>query len=348
MGLPYRAITILPNLASWDKRITLFYDLEVSPITYDFCWAVAGAELMRRQIGGTGIDIIIVPGRHAGLRQETYDYEAVVDRSARLWRIDNILTPLARSAPTVESLTICSSRHEAAMIRARARHISPQGYWPAFPKAHATADIMRYDGLPGNSIPQPFHATAKAKDYVRAWLQRHGAAERHIIVITLRQYAFGSDRNSNLSAWAAFAAKQDTARILTVFVPDTEAALAPPPEGMKNLLWFPEGAHNLFLRHALYELADLNMMINNGPFGLCVFDEKCRYLAYKMLTESVTQTTSQQMLHHGFKLNETPQFQNRFQRWIWHDDTLEVIEREFEEIWPEILSAPRPWNDHDG
>ena len=80
IGLPARLFTN-------DGTLHLFYDLAVSPITFDFAWALTLAEHERIKRRLRRIHVVIVPGWDEGLRDEGPEYEDKVDREAYCpWR----------------------------------------------------------------------------------------------------------------------------------------------------------------------------------------------------------------------------------------------------------------------
>ncbi|MEX0828274.1 MAG: hypothetical protein WD005_04915, partial [Haliea sp.] len=181
--------------------------------------------------------------------------------------------------------------------------------------------------------------------YVDQWRDANRFGSRKLIVITLRDYQYMPERNSNIDAWARFAGTLNTTEFAVVFVPDTETAMDPVPAALSDFHFVSEAAWNLGIRMALYEAAYLNLMVNNGPHGLCMFNERCRYIMFKILTESAPQTTREYMTFLGFEIGKSPPFSTRFQRWVWEEDTLPVIEREFAAMRTEIEkheSCPEP------
>jgi hypothetical protein len=92
---------------------------------------------------------------------------------------------------------------------------------------------------------------------------------------------------------------------------------------------FAEAAWNVGLRMALYEASYLCLGVNNGPMALCWLSTSIRYLTFKMLTPSVPQSSESFLRLRGFAPDGSLSFAGPFQRWVWEDDNLEVIEREF-------------------
>ncbi len=96
---------------------------------------------------------------------------------------------------------------------------------------------------------------------------------------------------------------------------------------------FEAACWNMGLRAALYELAYLNLGVNNGPMSLCWLNAHTRYITFKMIVKEQSAATLENMLKIGFRLNQTPPFANQFQRWVWKDDEEEIISREFDSMY---------------
>lgn len=308
--------------------IYVFYDLQVSPITFDICWPLATAELLRRERGLRDIHFVFVPGLDNGLRTESPDYEFIVDHPARRWRMAQILIPMLQFLPTVTGFTVCKSRASATFLKVlHYGHVYPDSYWPRLPIAHKPSYLLDA-ARNGRAVSLPLRAPENALRYIDQWLGPE-PDRRKTIVVTLREYAFMPQRNSNIVAWAEFARRLDPEVYRVVFVPDTEVSMNEPPDILRSFEFLKEAAWNLGIRMALYESAYLNLMVNNGPHLMCMFNERCRYVMFKILTESAPQTTREYMEFLGFDIGQSPPFSTRFQKWVWEDDRLEIVEAEF-------------------
>lgn len=317
-----------------------FYDLGVAPVTFDFLWFLVGADLERRRRALNGIRIIIVPGPNRGLRQERLDYERVIGLEERRARVSNVLLPACRLLPSVVGITVAPSRAVAdSLVISAGGQVFPADYEPGLPY-YPRADICLAAARHGEQPIGALCATRYDGDAVRHWLEAHDCRLR-VVTITLRSYAYMPARNSNHGAWLAFAKHLDRTRFSPVFVPDTSQTLDGLPEEFRAFPVFSEAAWNLGLRMALYEQAYLNLGVNNGPMGLCWLNERTRYLTFKMLTESVPQTTAAYVASHGFELGASLPFATPYQRWVWEDDDLPVIEREFAAMVRKIEHAPQ-------
>ena len=330
---PVRSVRRLIGTAAPVAKDTLyaFYDLKVEPITFDVGWFLTGAELERRRLGLERVHVVIVPGSDDGLRKENPSYEAVVDREARCWRIHNILIETVGLLPSCAGLTLAGTRHEAATIRAAAgERIYPRTYEPALPVAHHPNDSL-FPARVGTRPIGVLRAGPQGLRYINQWLATY-AGDRRVVTITLRDYEYNPARNSNVAAWAKFARGLDLRVWFPVFVLDTERTLEGVPKALQDCVVFREVSWNVGLRMAMYERAWLNLGVNNGPMALCWLNERTRYITFKMVTPSVSQTTVAFNRSRGFEPNQSLPFATSFQRWVWEDDSLDVIEREFQQM----------------
>lgn len=327
-------IRILSHVLKRDVPINLdilyaFYDLKVEPITFDIVWFLAAADLERRRQRLGRLCVIIVPGPEEGLRSEDPRYEIVVDGAARRWRIHNVLLAIPSLLPSCTGFTLAGSREEAAALRAGAgSRVYPKTYEPALPVAHHPNDFL----LPAQAGVWPIgvlRASVQALRYIDRWISLR-AAGRRLVVITLREYAYNSARNSNFPEWREFARRLDPTIWWPVFVLDIEEALEDISIKFSGCEIFREATWNVALRMALYERAWLNLGVNNGPMALCWLNDRTRYITFKMVTMSVPQTGIAFMRSRGFEPNQSLPSATAFQKWVWEDDTLQVIEREFQ------------------
>jgi hypothetical protein len=316
-----------------------FYDLKVAPVTFDFLWFLAAANLERRRRGLNSVHVVIVPGPHNGVREETDDYNAIVDAQTRHARIYNILVQACRVLPSCSGLTLAGSRREAAFLRSVvARHVLPADYepmLPVFPGPHSCLDAARA----GETGIACLRAPAEELRAIDAWAKAH-VGSRRMVVITLRRYGFMPARNSNMPAWIAFARSLDASRYCPVFIPDTNDTIAGLPIELRDFTVFSEAAWNIALRMALYERAFVNLGINTGPMGLAWLNERVRYATLKIETAEVPQASLGFIQSFGFEAGKSLPFATVLQEWVWEDDTQECITRTFERLTGRIEACP--------
>jgi hypothetical protein len=337
----YRAVRAIAGSAAQRRRprgsqpqsdiLFAFYDLGVAPITFDFLWFLAGAELERQRRAQASVHAVIVPGPRDGLRKENPELERLLDPVARRARIASMLVPACALLPTLSGVTVASNReHAAALVEAAAGAVFPARYEPALPRYPGPQQPLRAARETGARIGV-LRAAAADLRAVDAWLAAHGC-DRRVVTITLRAYPYVPARNSNVAAWAAFAKSRQSAGYSVVVVPDTEQCFAGVPPDFAGLPVFYEAAVAVGLRMALYERAYLNLGVNNGPMGLCWLNERTRYITFKILNDAVPHTRAEYMEFLGFETGRSLPFASPWQRWVWDEDELPVIEAAFEEM----------------
>jgi hypothetical protein len=329
---PINFIALLKAKGNTKDCLYFFYDFEVEPITYDFAWALCIANAKREELGLTHLQVVFVPGFEQGLRKESSVYEQIVNQDARRWRIYSILLPIIKLLPCSPSILFCTSRDEARLIKEQqAQYVYPEKYNVTFPVPYTPTEIIDY-----HQTLLSLQADKQALDYVAHWLSKH-AGNRKIIVITLRQYGYIPERNSNVAAWLQFAETLNKNDFFVVFVPDTEQALE--TNNLGDFPFFHPACWNLHMRCALYELAFLNLGINTGPMSLCWLNSRCRYLSFKTWLPNVALAPLEALLDRGFVPGENPRFTKLFQKWIWDTDDFDVIVREFWLMYHSIIAT---------
>ena len=336
-----RRLILLDGNLNVQRSGTLFaiYDLDVYPISYDILWFLVWADLERERKGLNRLQCVFVPIGDQEKREFPPGYDAVVDRISREWRFRNICLPAADLLSSSRGVTVCESKEQLGALRLMMAHQIPDEapMEPALPLPtiyrQATESLARKTGTWG------LRASEQGKRYVRDWLAplTHG---RRSVVITLRQYDVDAPRNSNRAEWARFARWLDPARYCPIVVPDTDKAFEPHTE-FEGVSMFREAAWSIPLRAALYEVAWLNMFVNCGPGSLCILNSACRYLFFKVKVEEVQLASAKTLKFMGFAEGRTPAFATPFQRWVWEDDRLEVLQREFGEMAARIDDAER-------
>jgi hypothetical protein len=318
-----------------------FYDLKVAPVTFDFLWFLAGADLQRRRSKLSSIHVVIVPGPHNGVRRERDDYNAVVDAQTRQARIHSILVQACRVLPSCSGLTVAGSRREAAFLRSVvARHVFPADYepiLPIFPGPQSCLEAAR-NGEPNIAC---LRAPMEELRVVDAWAKTH-VGSRRVVTITLRRYSYMPARNSNLPAWVAFARGLDASQYSPVFVPDTNDTVEGLPTELRDFVVFPEAAWCIPLRMALYERAFINLGVNNGPMGLAWLNARACYATLKIETAEVPQSSLGFIRSFGFDLGKSLPFATPLQEWVWEDDTEETIAKAFRRMTARIDASCRP------
>lgn len=303
-----------------------FYDLSTSAVTFDIVAFLVQAELARKKAGYASLHVVIVPGPNEGFSMK----KVALSTEDKQWRLRNILVPCCWLIPSCQRVTVCTSREEAMAFQVSlVKNSFPKQYSLRAPwKAYSISRLI--EASTKDVIPS-IQATPSAIRFVSDWIQAH-AGERKVITITLRECSYERDRNSNLKDWGTFARKLDQSVYFPVVIRDIETTLYPLPPDLNGLTVFPEVVWNIELRAALYELSYLNMMVNNGPAILCTLNTRTRYLMFKMITPSGRATREEDFRRLGLEPGSQLRWATPFQRWVWEDDRLEVIQQAFREM----------------
>jgi tetratricopeptide (TPR) repeat protein len=318
-------VQILDHAKEGTLGLTAFYDLSVSPTGFDFAVFLTLAELARRRIGQRHFRVVFVPAEGTGFwSNENYDDQY------KTWRLYHLLVPLTTLFPTCSGITVCGTRDGAEPILRFATLIFPDGYSLENPRSEAyqwfelIAAAACGEQLPGWRIPP----TADA--FVDQWLAPR-ARDRRVVTITLREARYHTEQNSNLKAWAGFARSLDTAIFFPVFIRDTERALEPVPEEIRNFEVFEAAAFNVALRAALYLKSFLNLMAATGPMTLAWLNRDCRVLVFKFLNFRDYRGSPTSIRGLGFEPGCQPSFFSPGQRIVWLDDEGQAIKQAFAE-----------------
>lgn len=279
--------------------LTAFYDLALSPPTFDFVAFLVAAERRRIELGEESLRVILVPGPDHGFRRDQLPPR---DPAVRLGMLNRIVQPLCALLPTCEGVWL---RERAA--------VDLDG--PVFPDHADTGPRAHYglNVLVANAAAGCFPLVAR----------RPAVLPPRSITITLREAPYHAARNSNRTAWLAAAEALRAQGWNPVFVPDTFG----PPLPM-GIAVDPVAAVDLTRRANLYAGAALNLFVNNGPAWMATFMAGVPMIMLKMLEESCPATTRAHFA--GAGLPEGAQL-GRPGHWIeWADDTVEAILRAIE------------------
>lgn len=320
-----------------DSSLTAYYDLAVSPISFDFAVFLILAELHRRETDSDRLRVIIVPGGQDGFREDDSAY----DIDNKRWRLQNIIIPLTTLLDHEVALEICPNRNAAANLMTRHKGpVFPEGYTVAEPVADFFLSSIVAASARGKAIPS-FRAGPQALRYMSEWLG-HQAGDKKPVTITLRESDYNLNQNSNLEAWISFAGDLDLDIYCPIFVPDTAKCFAPQPEPLLSFRTCTVAAVNLQLRAALYELSWLNMMVPNGPGELCRLSDSIRYLYFKVVSGTADTTSTLLIASQGIEIGGQLPHATPFQRLIWEPDDHAAIIREFDTMARRIGDAGAP------
>jgi len=310
------------------------YDLSVSPPTYDFLSFLYSSEIERLKKNCSHIHLLIITGVENGFRRgDLQSYNRGLPSNAHIsvsnlqGRLHNIVVPCYQLLPSVQSVTYFGLRNECMVFLNQFSPLTyPENYHVSAPvSGYGWAKVIRIKDLYKYDVK--FEAPAYAHTYVESWIKQRSQGKK-VLSITLREATYSGKRNSVLVAWIRFAEEIIKKGYFPVFVRDTEKS----PESLEptftNTVTFPEASVHVAIRMALYEQAFLNLSVNGGPLECCVCNKNTPYLLFKMVTECAA-TTEEHFRRSGIEPGTQPAICGPYQKWVWKDDTYEVIMEEF-------------------
>ena len=290
------------------------YDLDCSPVSYDFAHFLASAFEAAKD---RKVHVVVCPGNNNGWR--TNDHKPITDEE-REWRLTHILVPLAKMCGM--GITLAMSRMDAAMIVRGADVFPPE--W-AFNRP-----IQGYRTKPLNECVPLWNglgmsASCRAKQFVSDWVETWLPGNGPLVTITLRE-THTPTRNSTLEAWASAANTLVNLGHRVAIIRDTEKA-GQALHGWPGMSQTCQAAAiDLDVRLALYEKATVNAGRNGGPMTL-LFMANLPYLIWGVLAQPYKDEQGRQHfvptpalmksfgLPVGEQLHHSPH-----QRFLWEED----------------------------
>lgn len=317
------------------RHLYAFYDLSVSPTSFDCATFLALAELHRLERGGAGTKVVFVPAAGSGFWER--EQITLAERRARL---ANLLVPLCALWPGIADVAVLGDRAEVVpLLREAQGFVYPAGYTPAAP---VTESFQWCDVLAarcrGVSTPT-WRAPADASETVERWISAR-AGGRRVVTISLREASYHQEQNSNIEAWGAFARGLDPARYLPVFVRDTEKARLPPPPALAPFATFPDASLDVRTRAALYAQSHLCLNSSTGPQVLLWLNPACRSMVFGLLNPANQRMAPMPLRSMGLEIGAQMFGAGINHRLVWEPDTLEVIEREFAKAEAALSASP--------
>jgi hypothetical protein len=270
------------------------YDLAFAPASWDFLNWLVLAEMEKRKRGVTApLRVGFKPGPNGGFRDDQLPWNP----KQRQHFLDTVMRPALEMFGAIEDPAAADGNTNEYLFR---------GICAA--------------SREGEEVPR-FEPPMAECQFIDAEFEALGISRP--VVITLREAAHWSHRNSNCEAWFAFAEKLKTQGIPVIFVRDTEKADEPLSA---NFMVEKAASTSVFVRAALYSRARCNLFVANGPAALCLFGT-APFLMFKPLIEGWCAGTPE-WWETRVGVNEGEQFpwSAPNQRIVWAPDTLETIE----------------------
>lgn len=302
--------------------LTVIYDLSFNPITYDFCFFLAGAELFARQHNRRQFFLWIVLRGPTCPTDEIYNQ--VVDKNSVNWRISNIIIPMMSLCPACKGYAVVPEFSDILY------DINGDITFPEYYSFNFRPKFSYYDFFLGAKKDSfsGLRATLQGINYIDKWKKSNAISDR-MVTITIRQYGYDSSRDSNIVEWVRFARLIAKEGYTPVFLPDVDTSFDI-DRRFDDLVVFKEPCWNLGLRMALYEKAYVNLFVSSGPAALAQVNMRVRYICMKMVVEESIQAIESVYRDRGLEIGlRKYEFASDYQVLSWRRDDFDNICDEF-------------------
>jgi hypothetical protein len=315
------------------KMLDIIYNLDIEPLTFDLIYSLCIAELHRITQNLDGCRFYAVHGLHDDFSRRSIR-DKLYSRPEKMWRLYNLIIPATRLVASINCSAVVDDNDALRTVLASSAAYIPQEHFlDGNKKRLGKFSQIIYAAKIGYDV-QHISAPEHAKHVMAEWISRNIGSKK-LVTITLRQSKVQPLRNSNIESWIELYRFVEKQGLSAVFICDTEAILAGDPGIPSDLVRCDNASISLELRCALYELADLNFFVGNGPGTIATFNKAASYIQCKLIVEGDTYgATSLETYTKHYKLppgTQIPNLQNPYGRFVWQTDDAEVLKEAFED-----------------
>lgn len=245
-----------------------FYDLHVSPSTYDFFTFLISAEICRTRRGYSKLVLFILKGPDNGFRKDgknrTYNHN--------LKFLQNVILPGIALLTSCKDYFFCE-RDFIFNSKFDENEIFPRGYKIEKPVSEYIGKELVASKIRGDK-PCFFKAPNYMSEMAKLNIKNH-FLQKKIITLTARELERGNPlgtRNINTETWENISEKLNSLGYQLVIIRDTDKIFSE-KKLIKNIPEIPLASMNIQFRLATYENSFLNFCKNNGPAILLLFSE---------------------------------------------------------------------------
>lgn len=298
-----------------------FYDLAVSPSSYDFFAYMQLAELHRKRYNLPNLFFVFVPGPKDGFRDDAREKPT----AQRYTMMRNVVIPSCWLLPSCKGIAWLQHEDEANLFFEKAKgHVFPRGYSPQT----SVGDYL-WNGIVAAYLrKETFTTLREPPEYQRmvsTLFPDDGV--RKLITVTIREAPYNTARNTNFQAWLLFLKTLDTSKYRIVIIPDTNNLSNDVFEGFE---YCKIASINVLFRTAIYRKAYLNMFHNNGPVYAAYFSSSSLLSIQKV---DIDEASKVDWFRHIIGIDPDELHQHAMwkknQRLVWQPDTVDVLEEAF-------------------
>lgn len=263
-----------------DKKIFLAcWDLAAAGPSFDFGFFLASADFVSQKKGYAKFQVVIIESKseNFGINSENEENN---------WRLVNIIFPLCKMYERCEGFEYIRSKKNLILkLKQKNVELYPLNYDFNHIKVFEYSDFIFEKNL--FNFITGFSANKIALQHCKNLFNN----KKKIVTITLRTDNFSSpinkkNFNSKNDEWLRVCKYLLNQNYNVIIIPDTFTIV--PEDFIKiGCKPFNESSLNLMLRMAIYELAEINLFVPNGPATLAYLNKKVDYIVFKFFTEGV-------------------------------------------------------------
>lgn len=312
-----------------------FYDMQVSPCSYDFFTFLYSAEICRIRRGLKGIKLILVKGPNHDFRQDQ-----IRTRIQNETFFHNVIVPGISLLPSCESFMWLN--REEASLNLQKEHIFPKGYSTQRPineycGHELVASKIRQDEI--SFFKAPKYAEAIAEQFINQQIGNNA-----FVTLTIREIErddVGGTRRIDINFWNNTIEKLNSLGFKTVLIRDTAMSFS--DKILDGAIEAPIASIHLPTRMALYDRAQLNLTKNNGPAILQLFG-KTNCICFNKFDEQVVALSHKWFAtHYGMALGSQLPMTANNKKYFWE---LEGCKKASDQIEAGLLTTTQMTPNH--
>jgi len=322
------------------RRLLAIYDFTNYPFTFDISTFFINAELQRRKRGLDKIDVVFMA--HASDPGPSKDTYANKDNFRHY--LHNLALEITRLFDSVGSIFVFDNRRLFIDFFSKFKSeyfIFPEDYNPSnvcrivnrCPRAYKwinSAETAKRDSTLLCLTPP-----REQVSIVQKWITKN-IYPSIPITITLREWDYLSWRNNNIPEWQKLIDSYKDTNIKFIVLRDYYKIYNDPVLLGQNVVYYNEPLLTLSLRAALYQECALNLFCVNGCQTVARFNRKSHYIIFNVPSsppgENSKDAEKDIWARQRFRPGEDFHGSTKYQKYIWHPDTFEVMKLEVDKI----------------
>ena len=301
------------------KNLLCFYDMAVSPCSYDFFTFYYAAENCRIRRNLDGLDLFLVHGPENKFREDSL---RTLEQNENFFH--NVIVPGVSLLGSCNSFS-WMSREALARMKICSELTFPRGYSYSTPRSEYLGVELLGSQIREDS-PGYFRAPEYSRKMVEQFLESNSITDKYI-TLTVREIGrdnVNGGRSIEPTVWQEFISLSTKMGFKTFVVRDTSCAFKDPL--FEGALECPIASIHLPFRLALYERAHLNFNKNNGPNVLQWFGNCDSIFFYQMDPEVVAVSPSWFESRYGMVEGSQFPMTTQNKRLLWEHETIERLQ----------------------